>query len=159
MRYCIIAALALIVTALDQFSKFQVEAALSLHDVVEVTPFFNLVHVRNHGAAFGFLNDPDTTWQFWFFLGATLLAFGVVAFIAKSASAKDKALFVSLGLIMGGAIGNLIDRIRYRAVVDFLDVHYAGWHWPAFNVADIAICAGAFLAMLLIWKSGPQQAQ
>ncbi|MDL2268272.1 signal peptidase II, partial [Desulfovibrio sp. OttesenSCG-928-G15] len=135
------------------FTKYLVDTTMAMYDVIEITPFFNLVHVLNHGAAFGFLNDPETTWQFWFFLAATLMALGIIVFIAKSAPRSSTVLFAGLGLILGGAFGNLVDRIRFRAVVDFLDFHYAGWHWPAFNVADIAICTGAFLAALLLWKA------
>ncbi len=153
MRYKIIFALAALLAALDQVVKYLVDAALDPYTVVPVTSFFNLVNVRNRGAAFGFLNDPSITWQFWLFLGVTLLAVGVIVFVAKGARDKDKLLFVALGCIMGGAVGNLIDRIRFRAVVDFLDFHYAGWHWPAFNVADIAICVGAGLAALAMLRA------
>ena len=153
MRYRYIILLAALIAALDQASKFAVERSIAPHDVIPLTGFFNLVNVRNRGAAFGFLNDPNMQWQFWFFCAATLLAVVVVFYIARSASEKDKTLFFSLGCILGGAVGNLTDRIRYRAVVDFLDFHYAGWHWPAFNVADVAICIGAGLAALLIWRA------
>ena len=152
MRYRIILSLAAGIAALDQSSKFVVERAIAPYETIPVTVFFNLVHVRNYGAAFGFLNDPDMNWQFWFFLAATLLAVGIILYIAKQSSEQDKTLFFALGCILGGAIGNLLDRIRYRAVTDFLDFHYAGWHWPAFNVADIAICIGAGLTALLIWR-------
>jgi signal peptidase II len=153
MRYRIILGIAACIVALDQASKFVAERTIAPYEVIPVTGFFNLVNVRNYGAAFGFLNDPNLNWQFWFFLAATLLATGIIVYIAKKAEDRDKTLFFALGCILGGAIGNLVDRIRYRAVVDFLDFHYAGWHWPAFNVADIAICIGAGLAALLIWRS------
>lgn len=149
-RYAIIFGLAAVVLLLDQGSKRMVEQALSLHESVSVTSFFNLVHVRNYGAAFGILNDPSGTWQFWLFLAATLLAVCVLMGIARAASAKETPLFLALGLLLGGAVGNLIDRIKYRAVVDFLDFYLYGWHWPAFNVADIAICLGAGLTALLL---------
>ena len=155
MRYRIILGLAAFIAALDQLTKFAVERNLALYEVVPVTGFFNLVNVRNYGAAFGFLNDPEMNWQFWFFLAATLLAAGIILYIAKQAADKDKPLFFALGCILGGAVGNLVDRVRYRAVVDFLDFHYAGWHWPAFNVADIAICIGAGLTAFLIWRYPP----
>ncbi len=155
MRHSILFPLAACIVAADQASKFAVERAIPHGLVIPLSDFFNLVHVRNAGAAFGFLNDPDMHWQFWFFLAATVLATGVILYIAAKAEAKDKALFFALGCILGGAFGNLIDRIRYRAVVDFLDFHYAGWHWPAFNIADIAICIGAALAALLLWRTPP----
>ena len=155
MRYRIIFLLAACIVAVDQASKFAVERYLAPGGLIPLTGYVNLVHVRNAGAAFGFLNDPDMTWQFWFFLAATLLAAVVIMYIAAKAAAGDKALFYALGCILGGAFGNLVDRVRYRAVVDFLDFHYAGWHWPAFNVADIAICIGAALAALLLWRYPP----
>ena len=159
MRYRIIFGLAAAIAALDQASKFIVARAITHYEIIPVTGFFNLVNVRNYGAAFGFLNDPDMNWQFWFFLAATILAVGIIVTLAKKASDQDKTLFFALGCILGGAVGNLIDRVRYRAVVDFLDFHYAGWHWPAFNVADIAICIGAGLTALLIWRYPPPEQQ
>lgn len=155
MRYQIILGLAALIVALDQFTKWIVLSTMSLTDEIALTGFFSLVHVRNRGAAFGFLSDPDITWQFWLFLAATLVAVAAILWIAKGAEAKEKLLFIALGCIMGGALGNLIDRIRFRAVVDFLDFHAAGWHWPAFNVADIAICLGAALTALLAFRPLP----
>ncbi len=152
MRYILIFGLSALLVALDQFSKHLVTASLALHETVPMTGFFSLVHVLNRGAAFGFLNDPDMTWQFWLFLGATLLAVIVVWIIARSAASHERFLFIGLGCILGGAIGNLIDRIRFRAVIDFLDFHLAGMHWPAFNVADIAICIGAGVVALQLLR-------
>ena len=143
MRWKIIAGLAALIIAADQAVKHWVITSLGSSEVIPVTGFFNLVNVRNRGAAFGFLNSPDISWQFWFFAAATLVAIGVICFVAKSAQNSDRFLFAGLGCIMGGAVGNLIDRVRFREVIDFLDFHYAGMHWPAFNVADIAICVGA----------------
>ena len=157
MRYRMIIGLAALLAALDQFSKWAVNAWLAPDEVVRLAPFFNLVNVRNHGAAFGLLNDPSSTWQFWLFAAATILAFAVILFVAKGAAEKDRPLFLALGSILGGALGNFIDRIRLRAVVDFLDVHAAGWHWPAFNVADICICLGAFAIALLVLRSPPPE--
>lgn len=150
MRYRIILSWAALVTLLDQSSKWLVNDAVPYYESIRVTSFFNLVHVRNYGAAFGVFNDPEGTWQFWFFLASTILAAGIIYFVAKGARATDKSLFTGLGLILGGAVGNLIDRVRFNSVVDFLDFHWAGFHWPAFNVADIAICVGVGLAILVI---------
>lgn len=150
MRFRIILSFAALVILLDQCTKWLVNDSIPFHESITVTSFFNLVHVRNFGAAFGVFNDPAGTWQFWFFLASTLLAVVIIYFVAKGARDKDKALFCGLGLILGGAVGNLIDRIRFRSVVDFLDFHWAGFHWPAFNVADIAICVGVGIAMLMI---------
>lgn len=150
MRYRIILSYVVLVVLLDQSTKWLVNDNIPFYDSIAVTSFFNLVHVRNFGAAFGVFNDPAGTWQFWFFLASTILATGIIYFVARGARERDKALFSGLGLILGGAIGNLIDRIRFNSVVDFLDFHWAGFHWPAFNVADIAICIGVGIAMLMI---------
>ena len=151
-RYLIEGVVALAVLAADQATKAWVVAAIAPHQIIEVIPgFFNLVNTRNRGAAFGFLNRPDIEWSFWLFFGATVLAILVIAHLTRRAPAKAE-LFIGFGLIMGGAAGNLIDRIRLRAVIDFLDVYAGGWHWPAFNVADSAICAGAALAFITLWR-------
>ena len=111
----------------------------------------DLVNIRNRGAAFGFLNRSDIEWQFWLFLLATLAAVTAIILLVRS-SPEQPWLFRALGLVMGGALGNLVDRLRFRAVVDFLDIYVGDWHWPAFNVADMAICAGAGLACILLWR-------
>lgn len=151
-RYRVIFGLMLACVLLDQLTKAAVTAALPLYGSVRVVPgLFDLVHVRNRGAAFGFLNRPDIDWQFWLFLLATLLACAIILSMARTAR-YSRALFVGFGLILGGAVGNLIDRVRLRAVIDFLDVYVGAWHWPAFNVADVAICVGALLAALALWR-------
>ncbi|MCC8193837.1 MAG: signal peptidase II [Deltaproteobacteria bacterium] len=155
-RYAIIAAATAAVTLLDQATKALVLSTIPLYTEIPVIKgLFSLVHVRNRGAAFGFLNRHDISWQFWLFLAATLVAVAVVVMLARSSKADDHAFFVSLGLILGGAAGNLIDRIRFREVVDFLDFYYGSYHWPAFNVADIAICCGAALALFLSLRRSP----
>ena len=155
-RYILILLTGTIVTVLDQVSKIWVVASIPLHtEIPVIKKFFSLVHVRNRGAAFGVLDRHDIEWQFWLFLAATFIAAIVIFILARQASAKERTFFAGLGLILGGAIGNLIDRIQYRAVVDFLDFYFNGWHWPAFNVADVAICTGAFLAIVFSWKRKP----
>lgn len=91
---------------------------------------FDLVNIRNRGAAFGFLNRSDIEWQFWLFLAATAISAVVVFMLARSARRNETWLFVGLGMVLGGAAGNLIDRIRFRAVVDFLDFFVGQWHCP-----------------------------
>lgn len=152
MRYGLILTLAAAITAIDQYVKHLVVAALRFNDVIPVNSFLNLVHVRNKGAAFGFLNNPDTHWQVWFFLGTTLIALVVIFFLAKKASAKDYLLFIALGCICGGALGNGIDRVTQHSVIDFLDAYYKNWHWPAFNIADVAICLGAIIMLTLVFR-------
>ena len=153
-RYILIAVTAALVTVFDQLSKAWVLLTIPLYTEIPVIKgVFSLVHVRNRGAAFGFLNRHDISWQFWLFFVATIIAVGVIVLLARSAKASDYSFLVALGLILGGATGNLIDRILYREVIDFLDFYYNNYHWPAFNVADIAICCGAFLALILSWQS------
>jgi signal peptidase II len=155
-RYGILFPAAMLVAGLDQFSKAWVRATIPLYtELPIIKDFFSLIHVRNRGAAFGFLDRQDIAWQFWLFLAATVLAAVVIIILARQAGPREYGFFTGLGLILGGAAGNLIDRLQYRAVVDFLDFSYRGWHWPAFNVADIAICAGAFLAIALSWRRKP----
>ena len=159
MRYRVIISLAAALAALDQLGKWLVNASIAPDEVIRLAPFFNLVNVRNYGAAFGLLNDPSSTWQFWLFAAATVLAVAAALFVAREASESDRLLFCALGSILGGAFGNFIDRIRMRAVVDYLDFHLAGWHWPAFNLADICICAGAFAIALIVLFSPPPASQ
>lgn len=135
-----------VVVALDQFSKSVVLEKLANQPPVEVTSFFNLVLVYNRGAAFSFLAGAGG-WQRELFTGIALLASAWIIWLLKRHSSQT--LFsVALALVLGGAIGNVIDRVMIGAVVDFLDFHAWGWHWPAFNVADSAITCGA---VLLVW--------
>ena len=139
-------ALATIVVLLDQASKVWVLGAFRLAEHRVVTPFFNLVLVFNPGASFSFLADAGG-WQKWLFVG---LALGISAWLLSLLRhhAHERLLPAALSLILGGAIGNVIDRLRFDAVVDFLDFHLAGYHWPAFNVADSAITVGV---ALMLW--------
>lgn len=140
-------AVAGLVMLADQASKLAILRAFAPGGWRELTGFFNLVLVYNQGAAFSFLAGAGG-WQKWFFLG---LALAISAWIAGALKkhAGEPLLALALSLVMGGALGNAIDRVLYGAVVDFLDFHLAGWHWPAFNVADSAITVGA---VLLVWE-------
>ena len=139
-------ALALGVVIADQITKALVLARFSLGERLEVTGFFNMVLVYNKGAAFSFLSDAGG-WQTPALIVFALAAIGIVGtFIVRSPGRP--MLLWGLALILGGALGNLIDRLRFGQVVDFLDFHAAGWHWPAFNVADSAITVGAVLLIL-----------
>jgi signal peptidase II len=132
------------VIVLDQITKYVAERALVLYAPVEVTPFFNLTLVYNPGAAFSFLGDASG-WQRWFFV---LVAVGASVFIVwwlRNLHPSERWTAASLALILGGALGNVIDRLWHGHVVDFVDVHWAGYHWPAFNVADSAITVGAVI--------------
>ena len=139
-------ALALGVVLADQATKALVQARFALGERVELTGFFNMVLVYNQGAAFSFLSDAGG-WQTPALIVFALVAIGLVGtFIVRSPGRS--LLRCGLALILGGAAGNLIDRVRFGQVVDFLDFHAAGWHWPAFNVADSAITIGAVLILL-----------
>ena len=139
-------ALALGVVVADQVTKAIVLAHFFPGERVEVTGFFNMVLVYNKGAAFSFLSDAGG-WQTPALVVFAFVAIGLVGtFIMRSPGRS--MLNTGLALILGGALGNLIDRLRYGQVVDFLDFHAAGWHWPAFNVADSAITVGAALLIL-----------
>ena len=152
MRFIYLFGVAALVLVADLWTKQLVIDWLGLQEGVAVTGFFNLVHVRNMGAAFGFLSDPATPWASRVFLGATAVAATVILWIARTARQDARLLPIGLGLILGGALGNAVDRIRFGAVVDFLDFHWGAMHWPAFNVADIGICLGAGLAALCILR-------
>lgn len=142
-RWLILVALIL---GLDQLTKLMVTSSLILGVEVPVTSYFNLVFVLNPGAAFSFLADAGG-WQRWFFTGLTLVVVGVLLFLIRKS--PQQALFcLAASLIMGGALGNLVDRLIIGAVIDFLDFHVGGWHWPAFNLADSAITVGAALFIL-----------
>ena len=152
-RFGLLALVTLVVMVLDQWTKWLTLAYIPEHRPIPVIPgFFDLVNVRNRGAAFGFLNRSDIEWQFWLFLGATVVAVAAIIALIRSMRADDRRLVLGLGLVMGGALGNLVDRVRFRAVIDFLDFYIGAWHWPAFNVADVAICLGALLACLSLWR-------
>ena len=139
-------ALALLIAVLDQISKWWILAdVMSPPTVIPVTSFFNLVLVWNRGVSFGILNQ-SSPWIPWV-LSALAAAICIALFLWLR-RAESRRLAASLGLIIGGALGNLIDRLNYGAVVDFLDVHAWGYHWPAFNVADAAITIG--VGVLLI---------
>lgn len=149
-RWRVLAVSAPLVLVADQLTKWLVNASIPLNGGFEVIPgLFNLVNIRNRGAAFGFLNSPDIDWQFWLFLVATLAATAIILVLVRK-SGRAPLLWYGFGLVLGGAFGNLVDRVRERAVTDFLDFHLGEAHWPAFNVADVAICVGAGLAALAI---------
>lgn len=136
-------ALASVIVLIDQLTKIAIERAFDYGDVRPVTGFFNLVLTYNKGAAFSFLASASG-WQKHFLtavgIGASLF---ILYLLARHGS--QKLFSLALAMILGGAIGNVIDRLAYGHVIDFLDFHVGGWHWPAFNVADSAIVGGAIL--------------
>ena len=138
--------LAGVVIALDQTSKLAITSHFAYGETLPLTSFFNLVLAHNTGAAFSFLHDAGGIQRWLFSLIAVAASVWIVWLLRKHAA--DRLFSLALALILGGALGNLIDRIAYGYVVDFLDFHWAGYHFAAFNVADSAITCGA---VLLIW--------
>lgn len=138
--------LALLILIADQFTKVLILGYYRLGDATYVTPFFNLVRVHNAGAAFSFLANAGG-WQRWFFTGIGIAAAIFIVWMLKSHHGQ-KLFSFALACILGGAIGNVIDRTLYGYVVDFLDFHYAGWHFPTFNIADSTITIGAVCLIL-----------
>lgn len=135
------------VIVLDQVTKFLAETLLTFHQPVPVLPSFNLLLTYNTGAAFSFLAGAGG-WQRWFFLGLGLLvSIGLIVWLRRLKPTETR-LAAALALILGGAIGNLIDRAWLGQVIDFIQLYYQHWYWPAFNLADSAITVGAALLVL-----------
>jgi signal peptidase II len=134
------------VVILDQLSKHWVVDAFSFAETRPVTSFFNLVLAHNSGAAFSFLAGAGG-WQRLFFIAVAAIASAVILYLLRK-HAQQMLFSLALSLVLGGALGNLIDRIRWGYVVDFLDFYYGNYHWPAFNVADMAITGGVILLVL-----------
>lgn len=141
-------AVALAVIAADHLSKFWITRTLEFQEAIPMLPFFTLVRVHNTGAAFSFLADAGG-WQRWFFIAIGIVATVIIVRLLKR-HAHEPRLAFALALLLGGALGNVIDRVALGHVVDFLYFHYRSFAWPAFNVADSAISVGA---ALLIWDS------
>lgn len=142
------------VIVFDQLTKWLISSWLSLYETIEVFPYFNLTLAHNTGAAFSFLAQAGG-WQRWFFVVlAIVISTGLVFWLRKVKNNNLESL--SISLILGGAIGNVIDRFLLGYVVDFLDVYYGSYHWPAFNIADSAIVIGAMLLILDSFKSKPE---
>lgn len=146
--------------ALDQATKLWVSSSMEVWTGHPVIPgFFNLVHVLNRGAAWGFLGSEDIDWQRPLFIGIGIIALAFIGYMLKTADRTDKWMITGLGLIAGGAVGNLIDRIRLGVVVDFLDFYVGDCHWPAFNVADCALTVGAGCILLSMYLNRKRPAQ
>ncbi len=158
-KYWILLIVFVILLALDQASKVLIESSVPLHQAIEIIPgFFAIAHVENRGAAFGLLAGLPGAGTF--FVIISLIA--IVLICAYFRWLKDDEVWTPfcLALVLTGAVGNLIDRFRLGSVVDFLDVHYRGWHWPAFNVADSCITVGVLLlALKILWGEKKKTAQ
>jgi signal peptidase II len=141
--------LAVLVFIIDIGSKFLVMNTMDYGwpNRIEILPFFNLLYVHNYGAAFSFLNDAGG-WQRWLFAAIALGVSGLLAFWMRRTPLQNRLANSAYALIIGGALGNLFDRLYHGFVVDFLDFYAGTYHWPAFNIADTAICIGAALIIL-----------
>lgn len=143
-----------VVIIIDQLTKWVMSSWLSLYETVSIMPFFNLTMAHNTGAAFSFLAQAGG-WQRWFFVGlAMVISLVLIVWLRKVTDKTIEAL--SISLILGGAIGNVIDRINLGYVIDFLDVYYGNYHWPAFNIADSAIVVGACLLIIDSFRTKPE---
>jgi signal peptidase II len=142
--------------ALDQASKLVVDNTMQLYQSIPLMPYFNLTYVHNTGAAFSFLSEAGG-WQRWFFAALALIISIVLSVWLARLQKHETLLALALSLILGGAVGNLIDRLAYGYVIDFLDVYYNTWHWPAFNIADSAITLGVMLMLAESFGLGGSQ--
>lgn len=150
--------LSLLALVLDQWSKIAIDSSMELYQSISISPFFNLTYVHNTGAAFSFLSEAGG-WQRWFFAGMAFIISIVLTVWLYKLKKHETLMAVALALVLGGAVGNLIDRLAYGYVIDFLDVYYNNWHWPAFNIADSAISLGVFLMILESFGVGVKSAE
>ena len=144
-----------IVVVLDLYTKHLIQNAFAYGEQLTITSFFDLVRYHNEGAAFSFLADAGG-WQKWFFSGVSMVAVVVITYLIKKHQ-NQKLFCAGLALVLGGAIGNLYDRLTLGYVVDFLSFHINGLFWPAFNVADSAICVGVAFLLLDSFKFSSKQ--
>jgi signal peptidase II len=147
-KYWVLLIVGVSILLLDQWTKHLVLLKLPLHDSVQIIPgFFNLTHVRNTGGAFGVFGGKGPIGSI-FFIGISVVAVGVILFFFAKLKDGERSLIFALPLVLSGALGNLIDRLRHGEVVDFIDLYVSSFHWPSFNIADSAICIGIGLMAL-----------
>lgn len=138
----------------DQLTKVIVDRTMTLHQSIPIIDgFFNLTYVRNTGAAFGIFAGAHEAFRLPFLIGVSLAAVGFIVVMLRRLRAETTGIITAFAFILGGAIGNLIDRIVYGAVIDFLDVYWSGYHWPAFNVADSFITIGVAITVFYMLKA------
>ena len=141
------------IVLLDQFLKAYIGATMNLHESIPIIEgYFNITYVKNPGAAFGFLANSAPEFRSLFLISVTVIAIVLILYFISKNTAKEVFLTFSLSLILGGAVGNLIDRIRFGEVTDYLDFYISSYHWPAFNVADSAISLGALVLVVEIFR-------
>ena len=143
-----------VIVIVDQLTKAIVDRTMSLHDSISLIPgFFNFTYIRNTGAAFGIFSGAHEVFRLPFLIGVSILAIGFIVVMLKRLRLGETGLATALAFILGGAIGNLIDRIVYGEVIDFLDVYWSNYHWPAFNVADSFITIGVTITLFYLIRS------
>ena len=145
--------LSLAIIILDQLTKVWANTELTYHQSVPIFPGLNFTLMYNTGAAFNFLAEADG-WQRWFLAGLAILVSGFIIFWLSHLKRSQPWLACALTFILGGALGNLIDRLWYGYVIDFIDFYYQHWHWPAFNIADSAITVGAMMLLIDAVRNG-----
>lgn len=151
-RYGLLIGVAGLVVLVDQFTKVWVDRTMRIYESVPIVPgLLDLHYIRNTGAAFGFLSGSHAGFRIPFFILVSTLAIGIILFLFHKLEESEVMMPLALSLVLGGALGNLIDRIRLGEVIDFILIHYRAFHWPAFNVADIGITVGVFLLVLRIF--------
>jgi signal peptidase II len=151
-KYWVLIVVCLLVLFLDQWTKLIVQRSLSLYQRIEVIHgFFNLVHVRNTGGAFGIFGGEGGGVGSLFFVVVSVVAIGSILILLTRLKEDEMIISLSLSFILSGAVGNLIDRLWHGEVVDFLDFYISSYHWPAFNIADSAICVGIGLMILVLF--------
>ena len=149
---------ALGVVFFDQLTKQIIINSLRIYETVPVIGgFFDLVHVRNRGMAFGIMNNAESNAGIWLLVGMSSIAIVLLLVWFLQLKHENKFVTISLSLILGGAVGNIIDRLRFGEVVDFLDVYIGSYHWPAFNVADAAITVGTIMIAANLFFARPAQ--
>jgi signal peptidase II len=154
-KYLLIGVAAGLILLLDQITKYYIASSMLLHESIPVIKgLFSITYVRNPGAAFGFLSGASPLFRSIFFAAVTVLAIFLVLHYIWKSKAEEPLLSLALSLILAGAVGNLIDRVRLGEVIDFLDVYIGSCHWPAFNVADSAISIGAVILFIELVRHG-----
>ena len=147
LKYIILFVVSAVILVVDQATKRYIDRTMDLHSsITVVNDFFNITYLRNKGAAFGFL--AHSSYRLPFFILVSIVAVAVILAVFFRLRPDQKLTAFSLSLIFSGALGNLVDRVRLGEVIDFLDAHWYGHHWPAFNIADSAICVGVFLLVI-----------
>lgn len=154
-KYLILFSVTLLIIGLDQLTKMKIVEHFHLGETISIIQnFFNITYVQNRGAAFGLLSQADPRFRVPFFIIVPVIALGSIGYVFRRIPDRDVKLSLALSLVISGAVGNLIDRLSLGYVVDFLDFHWHwGYHFPAFNVADSAICVGVGILMLDLLKS------